>query len=107
MTSVDSNFNFLCGRPHGGWTPSPVHMRPHWHDPLPLRVDVINGWPHKLLLHVNGNCTSNTLNALGQDGRIVRTTDPSQLVHAFNAFLNWKWKDTRTKNTSGEKAVEH
>ena len=61
----------------------------------------------KSLLHVSGNCTSNTLDAPGQDGRIVRTTDPSQLVHAFNAFLNWKWKDTRTKNTSGEKAVEH
>jgi len=26
MTSVDSNFNFLCGRPHGAWPPSP---RPH------------------------------------------------------------------------------
>src|SRR6218665_2210849 len=25
MTSVDSNFNFLCGRPHGA---RPVHMRP-------------------------------------------------------------------------------
>src|SRR6218665_76447 len=29
MTSVDSNFNFLCGRPP---------------EPDPLRVDVINGW---------------------------------------------------------------
>jgi len=26
MTSVQSNFNFLCGRPHGDWPPSP---RPH------------------------------------------------------------------------------
>jgi len=43
MTSADSNFNFLCGRPHGAWPPSPVHMRPP--EPLPLRVDVINGWP--------------------------------------------------------------
>ena len=45
MTSVDSNFNFLCGRPHGAGPP-PVHMRPPEPDPLPsLRVDVINGWP--------------------------------------------------------------
>jgi len=28
MTSVDSNFNFLCGRPHGAGPPPPVHMRP-------------------------------------------------------------------------------
>src|SRR6218665_3613178 len=27
-----------------GWTPSPVHMHPPEPD-LPLRVDVINGWP--------------------------------------------------------------
>src|SRR6218665_1697929 len=46
MTPVDSNFNFLCGRPHGAGPPSPVHMRPPEPDPLPLRVDVINGWPH-------------------------------------------------------------
>src|SRR6218665_4158438 len=40
MTSVDSNFNFLCGRPHGAGPPPP---RPP--EPDPLRVDVINGWP--------------------------------------------------------------
>src|SRR6218665_2279533 len=45
MTSVDSNFNFLCGRPHGAGPPPPIHMRPPEPDPLPLRVDVINGWP--------------------------------------------------------------
>src|SRR6218665_934422 len=33
MTSVDSNFNFLCGRPHGAGPP--VHMRPPEPDPLP------------------------------------------------------------------------
>ena len=44
MTSVDYNFNFLCGRPHGSW-PLPIHMRPPEPDPSPLRVDVINGWP--------------------------------------------------------------
>src|SRR6218665_1187755 len=43
MTSVDSNFNFLCGRPHGAGPP--VHMRPSEPDPSPLRVDFINGWP--------------------------------------------------------------
>src|SRR6218665_1334880 len=46
MTSVDSNFNFLCGRPHGAGPPSPstcVHLSL---TPSPLRVDVINGWPH-------------------------------------------------------------
>jgi len=37
MTSVDSNFNFLRGRP-----PEP--------DPLPLRANVINGWP---LIYLN------------------------------------------------------
>src|SRR6218665_377044 len=35
MTSVDSNFNFLCGRPHGAGPPPPVHMRPSEPDPLP------------------------------------------------------------------------
>src|SRR6218665_942271 len=45
MTSVDSNLNFLCGRPHGAGPPSPVHMRPPEPDPSPLRVVVINGWP--------------------------------------------------------------
>ena len=44
MTSVDSNFNFLCERPHGAGPPPPVHMRPPEHDPL--RVDVINRWPY-------------------------------------------------------------
>src|SRR6218665_3676167 len=45
MTSVDSNFNFLCGRPHGAGPPPPttcVHLSL---TPSPLRVDVINGWP--------------------------------------------------------------
>src|SRR6218665_2385077 len=53
MTSVDSNFNFLCGCPHGGWTPPPpVHMRPPEPDPsLPLPVDVINGWPPRGIQH--------------------------------------------------------
>src|SRR6218665_1381809 len=35
MTSVNSNFNFLCGRPHGAGPPPPVHMRPPEPDPLP------------------------------------------------------------------------
>src|SRR6218665_1660887 len=35
MTSVDSNFNFLCGRPHGAGPPPPVHMCPSEPDPLP------------------------------------------------------------------------
>ena len=38
MTSVDSNFNFQCGRPHGAGPPEahpPVHMRPPEPDPLP------------------------------------------------------------------------
>src|SRR6218665_2589896 len=26
MTSLDSNFNFLCGRPHGAGPPSSVHL---------------------------------------------------------------------------------
>jgi len=35
MTSVDSNFNFLCGRPHGAGPGPPVHMRPPEPDPPP------------------------------------------------------------------------
>ena len=35
MASVDSNFNFLCGRPHGAWLSLPVHMRPPEPDPPP------------------------------------------------------------------------
>src|SRR6218665_2069987 len=35
MTSVDSNFNFLCGRPLGAGPPPPVHMRPLEPDPPP------------------------------------------------------------------------
>ena len=35
MTSVDSNFNFRCGRSHGTEPPSPVHMRPPEPDPSP------------------------------------------------------------------------
>src|SRR6218665_453663 len=46
MTSVNSNFNFLCGGPHGAGPPPSmrtcVHLSP---TPSPLRVDVINGWP--------------------------------------------------------------
>ena len=44
---MDSNSNFLCGRPHGAGRPlSPVHMRPPEPDPfLPPCVDVINAWP--------------------------------------------------------------
>jgi len=49
MRSVDSNFNFLCGRPHGAGSPSLVHMRQP--EPDPLLVDVINGWPHTAVLH--------------------------------------------------------
>src|SRR6218665_1730029 len=56
MTSVDSNF--LCDSvwtSTWGWTPSPVHMRPPEPDPLPLRVDVINGWPLTInIKHING-----------------------------------------------------
>src|SRR6218665_259430 len=44
MTSVDSNFNFLCGRPPWLDSPPPVHMRPPKPD-SPFRVDIINGWP--------------------------------------------------------------
>src|SRR6218665_1502705 len=35
MTSVDSNFNFLCGRPNGAGPPPPVHMRPPEPGPSP------------------------------------------------------------------------
>src|SRR6218665_986530 len=35
MTSMDSNFNFLCGRPHGAGPPPLVHMHPPEPDPLP------------------------------------------------------------------------
>jgi len=46
MTSVDSNFNFLCGRKHGAWSPSSCPHASTWAwPPSPLRVNVINGWP--------------------------------------------------------------
>src|SRR6218665_1944771 len=35
MTSVGSNFDFLCGGPHRAGPPPPVHMRPPEPDPLP------------------------------------------------------------------------
>src|SRR6218665_668670 len=45
MTSVDSNFNFLCGRPHGA-EPLPPSTCVHLSlTPSPLCVDAINGWP--------------------------------------------------------------
>src|SRR6218665_609249 len=54
MMSVDSNFNFLCGRPHGGWTPLPPSTCIHLSlTPSPLRVDVINGWPLNGLLSMS------------------------------------------------------
>src|SRR6218665_2811629 len=65
MVSLDSNFNFLCGRPHGAGAPlPPVHMRPP--EPDPLRVDVINGWP------LTGEQTS--LPSIGPDPRIWNGT---------------------------------
>jgi len=46
MMSVDSNFNFLCGLPHGAGPPSSPSTCVHLSlTPSPLRVDVINGWP--------------------------------------------------------------
>src|SRR6218665_519343 len=36
-------FQFSVWTSTWGWTP--VHMRPPEPDPLPLRVEVINGWP--------------------------------------------------------------
>jgi len=39
MTSVDFNFNLLCGRPHGAWPPiTPVRMCPPEPDPSPPSV---------------------------------------------------------------------
>jgi len=45
MTSVDSNFNFLCGRPHGTVPLLPPSTCVHLSLTPSLRVDVINGWP--------------------------------------------------------------
>ena len=54
--SVDSHFNFLCGRLHGLDPLPPVHMRPP--EPDPLHVDVINGWPLIILYQLHGTfCT--------------------------------------------------
>src|SRR6218665_3318198 len=44
MSSVDSNFNFLCGRPHGAGPPSPVHMRPPQPDPPPCGRHKFSVW---------------------------------------------------------------
>jgi len=35
MTSVDSNFNFLCGRPHGAWSTRPHASTWAWTPPPP------------------------------------------------------------------------
>ena len=60
---MDSNFNFLCGRQHGAWPPSPVHMRPPEPDPYPPPCgrhkwmapynDVVDNVLHYVLFHVN------------------------------------------------------
>jgi len=39
----------FCVDVHMGLDPSPDHMRPPEPDPLPLRLDVINGWPHSTM----------------------------------------------------------
>ena len=44
MMSVDSNFNFLCIRPHGAWPPTPSKCDHLSLKPSPLCVDIINGW---------------------------------------------------------------
>jgi len=75
MMSVDSNFNFLCGCPRGAWPLSPC--RPHastWAWPLPLRVDVTNGWPLSMLktllyrlLSTRQQCHTRALTDLNKD----------------------------------------
>src|SRR6218665_67221 len=48
MTSMDSIILIFCVEVHTGLDPpTPVHMHPP--EPDPLRVDVINGWPHSCL----------------------------------------------------------
>src|SRR6218665_677845 len=84
MTSVDSNFNFLCGRPHGVGPPPPVHMRPPEPDPLPLRVDVINGWPVKQLQTVE-KFLVNLLIAPTVIGGIVVNC---KVVNSVNSIMN-------------------
>ena len=60
MTSVDSNLNFLCGRPHvAGPSTPPVHTRPPESDPL--RVDVIK-W---MAPNIRGKSGNTTLHLLG------------------------------------------
>src|SRR6218665_3167174 len=67
--------NFLCGRPHGA-APSTVHRRPPEPDSLPLRVDVVSGWP--LVFFVSGiTCRLSSSSMLCSPGilGIVSTID--------------------------------
>jgi len=73
MTSVDSNFNFLCGRPHGAW-PLPLSTCIHLSlTPLPLHVDIINGWPPNVLTQGQMN------NCIGINPGEVRGRNPKIL----------------------------
>src|SRR6218665_3026234 len=91
MMSVDSNFNFLCGRPHGPGPPPPstcVHLSL---TSLPLRVDVINGWPLirptalqkrlcQLLLASKIELLSNDLNSWMSSNRLSLNSAKTQLI---------------------------
>jgi len=99
MTSVDSNFNFVCGRPHGAGPPPLVHMRPPEPAPSPNRVDVINGWP---LIHLIFNQISSN-NMIGYNNQISKSlpynaptllhnrnmhhTKPPEVDHAWPAYI--------------------
>src|SRR6218665_2455825 len=83
MTSVDSNFNFLCGRPHEAGPPPSVHMRPPEPDPLPLRVDVINGWPHMVNIIIGESASFSALARLKSKyhSKINVENEISSLIH--------------------------
>src|SRR6218665_1002681 len=88
MTSVDSNFNFLCGCPHGAGPPPPVHMRPP--EPDPLRVDVINGWPQTLKgtiwnAFLSGTCSTHAHSFSSRDS--VR----KEIANQFWCHFSLKW----------------
>src|SRR6218665_80782 len=108
MTSVDSNFNFLCGRPHGALPPPPpppphppppsptstcVHLSL---PPSPLRVDVINGWPLRLV-DILIQLPSNKISIVfWRKGQVVRSRSQVILVNFWRGQMLFQYMPTIT-----------
>src|SRR6218665_3988682 len=81
MTSVDSNFNFLCGRPHGAGPP--VHMRPPEPDPLPPPCG-----RHKWMAPIHINKPNNQIG--GYSGHALNLVECNQYVRCIcDCWVHW------------------